>query len=75
MQSSGGAGGIASDVRCRPGSEPFPSTCGPFRLEPIDRDTWGEQIGTTGELVAGVAAVLLGSLYIWAMMAGSVSVQ
>jgi hypothetical protein len=53
----------------------FPFAYGRVRLEPFDRDTWAEQLGTTGELVAGVAAVLLGGLYVWAMMSGSVNVQ
>jgi hypothetical protein len=53
----------------------FPFAYGRVRLEAFDPDTWAEQLGTTGELVAGVAAVLLGGLYVWAMMSGSVNVQ
>jgi hypothetical protein len=52
----------------------FPFAYGRVRLEPFDRDTCAEQLGTTGELVAGVAAVLLVGLYICAMMSGSVNV-
>jgi hypothetical protein len=42
-------------------------------LEPFDRDAQNEQIGTTSELVAGVAALLLGCLAIWAIKSGSVT--
>jgi hypothetical protein len=44
------------------------------RLQPYERDTQNEQLGTTGELIAGVAGFLLGCLILWAVTSGSVTV-
>jgi hypothetical protein len=44
------------------------------RLQPYERDTQNEQLGTTAELIAGIAGFLLGGLILWALTTGSVSV-
>lgn len=46
-----------------------------FRLPPFERDTWREQFGTTGELVAGVVAVSLGCIVIWVLKSGQATVR
>jgi hypothetical protein len=46
-----------------------------FRLPPFERDTWGEQMGTTAELTAGLAAIALGCLVIWVLKSGSATVR
>jgi hypothetical protein len=45
------------------------------RLEPFDKDTQDEQLGTMGEILAGLAAILLGVVVAWAVVSGSVNVR
>jgi hypothetical protein len=46
-----------------------------IRMPPFERSTQSEQFGTTAELVAGVAAIGLGCLVIWALKSGSATVR
>ena len=53
----------------------LPFTVARFRLPPFERETWGEQMGTTAELTAGLAAIALGCIVIWALKSGSATVR
>ena len=50
----------------RPWWEALPLAWARPRLEPFDHETDREQLGTMGEMIAGIVAVLFGLVVIWA---------